>query len=188
MIKHRTLGYLAILTFAWLAPMAYAQVEPYIGFGYGQYKFEFESSDIDTDFDDDQNVWRLFGGVQLNKALGLELSIYNFDDARDRGLRSELEGASLAAIFAAPLHERFALFAKVGWFWWEADIKGTAVVIPGEPPLREDFDGDDVFFGAGLKVGLTDSVDLRIEYDRFELDRDINPDLDMASISLQARF
>lgn len=188
MIKHKTLGLMGAVALIVGAPMAYAQVEPYIGAGWGEYKFEFDSDAFDSDFDDDQDVWRVYGGVQFNEALGLEIAYYDFDEGGDGGLASDLEGASLAAIFSAPLHDRFSLFAKVGWFWWEADIEETSPVIPGVPPLSEDFDGDDVFFGAGLNVGLTDSLEVRLEYDRFELDRDINPDLDMASISLQYKF
>src|SRR5690606_9524232 len=160
------------------APMAYAEVEPYIGVGWGEYKFEFDSDVFDSSFDDNQDVWRLFGGVEFNEALALEISAYKFDDSGSDGLRADLEGASLAAVFSAPLHDRFSLFATVGWFWWEADIDEASPVTPGAPPLREDFNGDDVFFGAGLNVGLTEALELRVEYDRFELDRDIHPDLD----------
>lgn len=188
MIKYTTLGVIGSLALALGAPMAYAEIAPYIGAGWGEYKLEFDADAFDSDFDDDQHVWRIFGGVEFNDALALEIAVYDFDEGGSDGLEADLEGASLAAIFSAPIFDRFSLFAKVGWFWWEADIDETRVVIPGEPALSEDFDGDDVFFGAGLNVGLTESLEVRVEYDRFELDRDINPDLDMASVSLQYKF
>lgn len=192
MIKQTTLGLLG-LALAIVAPMTYAELEPYIGAGWGEYKLEFDGNDnLDSDFDDDQDFWRVFGGLQINDVLGVEVAYYEFDDADDRsgtdGLEAQLDGASIAAIFSAPLHDRFSLFAKVGWFWWEADISRTQTVIPGVDPLREDFDGNDVFFGAGLNFGLTESLEVRLEYDRFELDEDVNPDLDAASISLQWKF
>lgn len=180
---------LPFIALAASAPGVYAQellAEPYVGFGYGQYKLEFESDEVDTDFDDDQDTWRIYGGTQFTEALGAEISLYDFSGGTDTSLASDLEGASIAALFHAPLFDdRFSLFAKVGWFYWEADIETT---VPGAPVLSEDFDGNDVFFGAGAKLALTDAVALRLEYDRFELDEDINPELDQASLSLQFSF
>lgn len=190
MIKKTTIPlYLfSFLALAASAPGAYAQellADPYVGFGYGQYQLEFESPTTDDDFDESQDAMRVYAGTQLTKALAGEISVYDFDGGTDASISSDLEGVSIAALFTAPLHERFDLFAKVGWFWWESEIE-TAV--PGDPILSQDDDGDDVFFGAGAKVGLTEAIDLRFEYDRFELDNDVNPDLDYASVSVQVSF
>ncbi|MEX1032628.1 MAG: porin family protein [Cellvibrionaceae bacterium] len=188
MIKKTHVPIYIILALAVGAPSAYAQVEPYIGVGYGQYKFEFDD-DTDTDFDDNQEALRIFGGLHVSDMLGLEISWYEFDEASDDtpdgGFTSDLEGASLAATIGAPLHDRFSIFAKAGWFWWEAEVETT---IAGVPILSTDFEGDDLFFGLGAKIGLTDAVDLRFDYDRFELEDDIEPDLDYASVSIQVNF
>lgn len=206
MIRHTTVGILG-LALAVGAPLTYAKpirdwnLAPYIGAGWGEYKLDFKGHEhFHSDFDDNQDVWRVFGGLQFNDVLGAEITYYEFDDAKDRGrhrdhhdrryggLEADLDGWSIAAVFSAPLHDRFAVFAKVGWFWWEADINHTQTVIPGERPLRKNEDGDDVFFGAGLNIGVTEHLQVRLEYDRFELDEDINPNLDAASVSLQWRF
>lgn len=167
----------------------YAQklvAEPYVGFGYGQYRLEFDTGVDDDEFDDEQDAWKIYLGTQLTEAFGAEITGYDFSGGRDSSLESDLEGASIAALFHAPLFEdRFSLFAKVGWFWWEADVETT---VPGDPILSEDFDGNDLFFGVGAQLGLTDTLKLRLEYDRFELDEDINPELDYASASIQFHF
>lgn len=162
------------------------RAEPYVGFGYGQYQLEFDTDTDLDDFDDDQDAWRIFGGMQLTDALGAEISLYDFDSAGNTSLSTDLEGASIAALFHAPIiDDRFSLFAKIGWFFWEAEVETT---IPGDPVLSSDFDGNDLFFGAGLRIGFSDAFALRLEYDRFELEEDIEPDLDYASASLEFKF
>ncbi|MGQ9426638.1 porin family protein [Gilvimarinus sp. F26214L] len=187
MIKKTNLPILACIALSVGASGAYAQdreMSPYIGFGYGQYKLEFDA-DVDTDFDDDQNAFRIFGGMNFTDAFGAEISVYDFDEGDDNGITTDLEAASIAAVFRAPLHERFALFAKAGWFFWEADVETAA---PEGFAFGDELDGDDAFFGVGLSLGLTESIDLRLEYDRFELEDDIEPDLDYASASIQVNF
>lgn len=159
--------------------------EPYVGFGWGQYQLEFESPDIDDSFDESQDAVRLFAGTQFTDALAAEISLYDFEGGTDTNISTDLEGVSIATLFTAPLHERFDLFAKVGWFWWESEVETT---FPDDPVLSQDDDGNDVFFGVGAKVGLTDAIDLRLEYDRYDLDTNVNPDLDYASVSLQFSF
>lgn len=157
----------------------------YVGFGYGQYKLEFET-DTDTDFDDDRDALNVYVGGRFTRAIGAEITFYEFDDAEDSTLQTELEGASIAGVFYAPLWEnRFDIYLKLGWFFWESEVE--TAILPGAP-LTEDFEGDDFFYGAGVQFGFTDTFGLRLEYDRFELEDDIEPDLDYASVNLQFSF
>lgn len=180
-----TLGLLAAFM---LGPLA-VQADPpevYAGAGWGQYRLEFDDDRLDSDFDDDQNAYRLYFGGQFTETLGAEISVYEFDDTEDIGLDTELEGASIAGTFSAPVWEdRFSIFGKLGWFFWEADVRGTLAAAPFG---TQEYDGDDFFYGMGLKFGLADAIDLRVEYDRFELEDDFEPDLDYASASIQFNF
>lgn len=164
-----------------------AQADPpevYAGVGWGQYKLQFDDDRFDTDFDDDNDAWRFFFGGQFTDTLGAEISLYEFDDTEDVGLTTELEGASIAGTFSAPVWEdRFDIFGKLGWFFWEADVNDQV-----GPFGTQDYDGDDFFYGVGLKFQLADAFDLRVEYDRFELQDTFEPDLDYASASLQFNF
>jgi OOP family OmpA-OmpF porin len=168
-------------------------VEPYLGVGYGAYDLEFSSPaiDDDDDFSDDADAWRIYGGTHITESIALELSWYEFDDAEDEGdadtpaIQTELDGWSIAALFNAPVHQAFDLFAKVGWFWWDSD---DSLSVAGAPVGSRSDDGNDVFFGVGARVEVTDVFDVRLEYDRFELDSDVRPDLDYAAVSVQYNF
>lgn len=184
-MKKTNILFFTFLAMAAGAPAVYAEVDPYIGVGYGLYQFEVDEFDEFDEFDDDQEALRIFGGVHFNDMIGAEITLYEFDAAADADIESDLQGASIAALVGAPIHDRFSLFAKVGWFWWEAELEAT---VPGDPVLTADFEGDDLFFGVGAKIGLTDAIDLRLDYDRFELEDDIDPDLDYASLSIQVNF
>jgi hypothetical protein len=166
---------------------AFAQA--YVGIGYGQYRFEFDDDRIDSDFEDDREVIRLFAGGQFSDVFGLEVTYLDFDEAHDRDINAELEGWSLAGIFSAPLADNFAVYGKLGWFAWETDVQGQ---LGGNGPvlvnIDESIDGDDLFYGAGIKIGLGDAVALRFEYDRYEIDENIEPELDILSANLQVEF
>jgi hypothetical protein len=63
---------------------------------------------------------------------------------------------------------------KVGYLWWDAE-SSVAGVSAGE-------DGSDVFFGLGTGFALTETFDLRLEYELYQLD-----DADAHSVFLSAQ-
>ena len=162
--------------------------ETYIGIGQGEYKFEFDSDDIDTDFEDDQGVSRIYIGSKFSETVGIEFSFLEFDDANQNNLETEIEGLSLAGILSAPLSEHFSVFGKAGWFSWQADVDGQIGTGPAAISFSNEYEGDDLFYGLGLKLGLTNHVDLRVDYDRYELDEEIDPELDILSANVQFVF
>lgn len=183
----KTISITAVSLAALLAGFsAYADPpEFYVGAGYGQYKVEFDS-DVDTDFEDDQEALNIYFGGKFTEALGAEIKLYEFDEASDSNLVADLEGASIAGIFSAPIwEERFHIYGKVGWFFWESEVEASPI---SGVAVTEDFEGDDLFYGVGVKFGLGEVVDLRFEYDRFELDDRIEADLDYISGNIQFSF
>ncbi|WP_340680030.1 outer membrane beta-barrel protein [Paraglaciecola sp.] len=157
----------------------------YVGAGYGQYSIQFEDRENDIDFDDDSAVLKGYVGAQFNAYLSLELAYQNFDEANDIDNYAEIDGLSLAAIVSLPISENFSLFAKGGWFEWKADVSTT---IPAIGNITSSQEGGDIFYGAGLQYAFTKNIRARIEYERFELEDDIDPDLDVASVSIQYMF
>lgn len=187
--KLTLLAFPAVLLLASTSLPAVAdQPEAYVGLGYGQYRFEFDDEDLDSSFDDDQAVLKAFVGGQFTEAFGLEFTYLNFDEASDNDLNAEIDGWSIAGVFSAPLHDNFDIYGKLGWFAWEAEYTGQAAVGNVLVDVQGDIDGDDIFYGAGLRFGLSDAVDLRLEYDRYELDDNIDPEMDTLSASLQFNF
>lgn len=163
------------------------QPEFSIGAGYGLTKLK------DDDFKEDEAAKKIFALVKFNEYVGLEASYIDFDEAGNDVLTLDADGQTLAVIFEAPINEAFSLYVKGGQLWWDADSSISALNASG------DYDGDEGFWGGGAKFRLTDNLDLRIEYERFdfkisrdEIDvlqqDDINMNVDFASVSLQFTF
>lgn len=163
------------------------QPEFSIGGSYGLTKLK------DDEFKEDEAAKKLFAVVKFNQYIGLEASYIDFDEAGNDALTLDADGKTLAVIFEAPINQAFSLYIKGGQLWWDADASVSALNVNG------DYDGDEGFWGGGAKFRLTDNLDLRIEYERFdfkisrdEIDvlqqSDIKMNVDFASIGLQFTF
>lgn len=174
MKSFRTLLVLPLLAgFLALPPAAHAQPEFYFGAGYGLF-------DINEDeFDDNDTVWKAYAGFNFNRAIGIELSWVDFNEAREAGNSFQADGWGAAAVLSLPLSENFSLYGKAGQFFWDSDTRQT-----GLPGVVSD-DGDDPFFGAGAKFRLNDLLDLRLEWERYDV---ADVDLDTVFVMLQASF
>lgn len=159
----------------------------YIGAGYG-----FVKAEGADEFDDDNDVGRVFLGGQFHQAVSIEGSYIDFGEYGDSAASSDIDGLTLAVKAGLPLGEYVTLYALGGSLWWDADFKALGV--------SGDADGQEFFYGAGASFALTHSLDLRLEYNRFDLefDRDeigifgagddLDTELDYASLALQYTF
>jgi hypothetical protein len=162
--------------------------ELYFGAGYGQYKFEFHDDDIDTDFSEDKEVNKLIIGGNFTDVVGIEFNYLDFGDVEDNGINLEVDGMSLGGVLHAPISDYFSIFGKAGVLSWEADINGQLGTGPAAIAFREKIEGDDLYYGIGAKFGLGHAVDLRVDYDRYEVDEDFDPELDIVSAAVQFNF
>lgn len=160
-----------------------------IGAGYGVTALK------DEDFDEDETARKLFAVVKFNEYIGLEGAYIDFDGAGNDQLSIDPKGKALALILEAPLTEGFSIYAKGGQMWWDADANLDLGIIEGS----DDYDGKETFWGLGTKFRITDNLDLRIEYERFNFEisrdevdvlqpNDIDMDVDYASVNLQFTF
>lgn len=157
------------------------EISPYIGGGLGYYRLDDDDFlDEDDNLKDDQYSWRLLGGVEFNRIFGLEAGYVDFGETEDGTFTMDADGWTFAATVAIPFSDYIAPYAKIGQLYWDRTQK-----IDGIDSVRYTDDDNDMFYGAGLRLGLTERVDLRLEYERFTLD---NTDLDMASANLVLRF
>jgi hypothetical protein len=125
-----------------------------IGAGYGMTKLK------DNDFDEDEAAKKAFAVVKFNEYIGVEAAYILFDEAGNDTLSLDADGKTLAVIFEAPISPAFSLYAKGGQLWWNADasINSSAV------DVSDDYDGDETFWGGGVKFRLAENLDLRVEY------------------------
>jgi OOP family OmpA-OmpF porin len=165
------------------------QPEFSIGGGYGLTKLK------DGDFDEDEAAKKAFAVFKINEYIGIEAAYIDFDESGNDVLDVDLKGKALDIILELPISPAFSVYAKGGQMWWEADTN----IDTSNFLSSSDHDGDETFWGIGAKFRLAEHLDLRIEYERFNFEisreeinvlqpRDINMDVDFASVNLQFTF
>ncbi len=166
------------------APVAVSQtssereIRPYLGGGVGYYRLEDEDFLNENDrLKDNRGTWRAFGGVEFGRIFSLQVGHIDFGRSEDGNAEMEADGNTVAGMVALPVTDVFAPYAKVGNLSWDRERSLG--------PLSSSDSGDDPFYGAGVRLTLTDHTDLRLQYERFQLD---DTDLDMASAGIQFNF
>lgn len=155
------------------------EISPYVGGGIGYYRLnDGNFLDEDERLKDDRYAWRAFAGVDFARFLALEAGYIDFAKASSGNASLDVDGWTAAVVGAIPLTQTFALTGKVGNLWWDATQETGA-------GGRSSDSGDDIFYGVGVRFSMTPNTDLRVEYDRYEVD---DVDLDTASLNLQYRF
>ncbi|HKQ29695.1 MAG TPA: porin family protein [Burkholderiales bacterium] len=162
-------GLLGALILAPVASTYAATAEPgfYLGGSWGAYKVD------EGDLDDNDDMLKGFVGAQFNSWFGVEGQWNDFNRLNNGGDEFEADGWGLSALFTLPMSDTSSLFAKIGNFWWdsESSFAGSA----------RDPDGDDVFYGAGFKIGFNRHFAVRLEWERFDI-ADIDVDAFTAGI------
>lgn len=146
----------------------------YAGAGAGQ-------SMVDEWFADDEDIgFQVYGGYQFTPYFGLEAAYTDFGDVDVTGGVGELDADafSLVAVGTIPFTDRFSGYAKAGFNRWDADAD-----VPGIGRVSDD--GTDPTYGLGLQYRFTDTVALRGEYSRFEMD---DVDVDLAQVQVRFDF
>lgn len=145
----------------------------YAGAGVGQ-------SMVDEYFiDDEDTAFQVFGGYQFNPYFGLEAAYSDFGDIdlRSGAAGFKADTLSLVAVGTLPFTDNFSGYAKAGVHDWDTDYSGPSSLRPGGA------DGTDPTYGLGLQYRFSDTIALRGEYSRFEMD-----DVDMDLAQIQIRF
>ncbi|HBG30013.1 MAG TPA: hypothetical protein DDW98_05205 [Gammaproteobacteria bacterium] len=191
----RKLSLLTLLSFGSLLPLT-AQADdmylrPYIGISYvyaTAQDLEIGDQEIElpedvTDFDDDVSTGKGFIGVELLPWLGLEGQYIELGETEEAGFELSGDVYTAAVVLALPLaNDFFTIFAKGGMAWWDVELDG-----PG--PLDKGWDGDNVFYGAGVKFKILPHLYVRAEYERIPVDKDnFEVNFDLASAGLQFTF
>jgi len=170
-----TMTVLMVLTLA-TAP-AYAQGF-YAGAAIGNTFFssEFEdAADEVTKIDENSTAWKIFGGFNGHKFLGIEGGYRDFGtiktDVGDYSLESKTKGWDIEALgkFEIAIVQ---VFGKAGVMFWSNDFNEG-----------ENTDGTDFFWGLGAGVALG-PIGVRLEWESLEVG---GPD-NMSMVSLGATF
>lgn len=171
-MKQRTrIGGIALVLAATAAlPASAAQF--YVGASWLSTDAEFETA-VD-DFDTDDSGWKVFGGVDFLKFLGVEVSY------RDLGTFSETIGsnsfdadltvydAELRGIL--PIGKALELFAKAGY----GNIAVDLTTSDGVTTISDDDDDWEILYGVGVGIKLGEGFGVRAEWEQWDVDTSLN--------------
>ena len=176
-MKRKTIVLAGLAASFLVAPgLAVADSGLYIGGSVG-------STTIDEDFDGailDSNAtaYRLVGGYQFGDLFGLEIGYQDFGEIEELPVLLSADGWTAGATLDLPVSDTFSLFGRAGVFFWEADIviDGFSIDVPSD---------ENLYYGAGAKVNVSNNFALIGDWSRFELDE---VDTDVISIGFTYQF
>ena len=139
----------------------------YIGFGGGMSFLEPESDSAALSLTEDSDVaYKLFGGYRFTQNLGMEvfwsdLGAAELGSSSNNSVDIEYSAYGIGGVYSYPLNNRWHLSAKAGIGRLENDAEDIEI-----DRVNENF----IYVGAGATWNITDSWDLRAEYEHFDTD------------------
>ncbi len=150
----------------------------YLGGGAGYNRIESQDfPNSNDDVEDSRVSYKGIIGARLSPVFSVEGQYINFGTAEDGANQVKADGFTAGVVADIPVSEWFSPYAKAGALFWDADGRFSNV--------RSSDDGTDFTYGVGARFGLSQALDLRFEYERFELN---DTSIDMASANLQFNF
>lgn len=150
--------------------------------------------------DDNRHLgYKLFGGYQFNQYLAIEGGYFNLGRFGFTATTIppgtfagdiRLQGANMDIVGLLPLTTRFAAFARAGvdYVWAKDQFAGTGAVVVQNPDASNH--SAQYKFGVGLQFGITRSLDLRAEAERYRVNDAVGNrgDIDLFSLGVLYRF
>ena len=156
----------------------------YAGFGFGQSRYR---DNINGTISNNTRTpgWKVYSGYQFNKYLGVEGGFANLNDmtaytATSR-VNTNADAWTLAAVGSYPLTNKFSVMAKLGAAYV---LTSTNTRVGAGRNEHTGYDSYQPYYGVGLKYALLNNVDLRAEWERFDLDH-YNIDLMTAGFAVK---
>jgi len=160
------------------APAAFADENAgwYVGGGIGQFNAQIDDfTEIDDTvdrWDEDDTAYKLFAGYRLNKVLAFELDYINLGEPAGAvvpgvNLDSSVDGFAPYVVGTLPLGNFFEVYARLGYFFYDATLG-----VENELDNRVEFDeeSEDVVYGAGVGANIGEKLNIRFEYEKFDLE------------------
>jgi len=171
---------LVVLGSVALAPGAFAQEQRevsgfYLGAGAGQFNAQIDDvDDIATTVDrwsEDDTAYKIFAGYRLNRFVGFEVDYINLGKPSGQvvpgfNLDAEVDGFAPYVVGTVPLGPYLELYGRAGYYFYDATT-GTENVLGNRVEVKEE--SKDPVWGAGIGANLGEKLNLRFEYERFDL-------------------
>ena len=137
---------------------------------------------------EDGSGWKFFVGYMFNEYVGLQLAFVDLGDLESeftasvppdeidallesgaRLLPGRGRGMSVDVVFEYPASEKFAVYMTLGMFYSEPEAEQT-VAQGGTGQFKRKDNEQDVAASIGLKFKFGNKYDLRIAYERYDID------------------
>ena len=168
----------ATLAVAAAAPAAYAQDANsgfYLGGGIGQFNAQIDDIDqVDNTvdgWDEDDTAYKFFGGYRMNNFLAFELAYINLGEPSGRvvpgrNVDASVDGFAPYVVGTFPIGKWFEVYGRLGYYFYDATV-GVEDEIDGRAEFDEE--SEDLVYGAGIGANIGERLNVRFEYERFDL-------------------
>jgi opacity protein-like surface antigen len=147
----------------------------YIGGGVGQFNAQIDDvDDVDAtvdEWDEDDTAYKFFGGYRMNRFLAFELDYINLGEPSGASIPgfnvdASVDGFAPYVVGTIPLGPYFEVYGRLGYYFYDATVG-----IEDELDNRVEFDeeSEDLVWGAGVGTNIGEKLNLRFEYERFDL-------------------
>src|SRR6185503_6992937 len=171
---------LSALALAAAIPAAYAQEQEevsgfYLGGGLGQFNAGIDDVDqVDNTIDhwkDDDTAYKFFAGYRLNRFLGFEVDYINLGEPSGSvvpgfNVDASVDGFAPYVVGTVPLGPYFELYGRLGYYFYDSTVGRTDAL---NNRVEFDEESQDLVWGGGIGANLGEKVNLRLEYERFDL-------------------
>jgi opacity protein-like surface antigen len=172
---------LAALAAVALAPAAFAQQQEevagfYAGGGVGQFTASVDDVDDLDDtiegWDEDDTAYKFFAGYRLNPFLGFELAYINLGEPSGTvvpgfNVDASVDGFAPYVVGTIPLGPWFEIYGRLGYYFYDATY-GADTTAFGR--IEVDEESEDLVYGAGVGANIGEKLNLRLEYEKFDLE------------------
>ncbi|MBT9539314.1 outer membrane beta-barrel protein [Thiobacillus sp.] len=141
-------------------------LSPYIGAGAGKATSDI-SCPTGVSCDDSDTGWKIFGGLEVNEYISMEVGYIDLGEVTYSGTQSgtrEVNGMIMDLVGTYAINPSFVLSARGGMNFLNAEVNGTIA----NTPTNNTGDTDLAWsFGLGAQYNLTPAVGLRLDWERF---------------------
>lgn len=148
----------------------------YLGGGFGQFNAQIDDvDDVDNtvdDWDESDDTYKLFAGYRVNPFLSFELDYINLGEPSGAvvpgfNVDSAVDGFAPYVIGTIPLGKWFEVYGRLGYYFYDATV-GVENTVGGRVEFDEE--SEDLVYGAGVGLNLAERLNIRFEYEKFDLE------------------
>lgn len=165
-MKKHLLSSLAICAATLSAPLASADMRYnagdklgfYAGGSYGLAKSR------GGEFDDDDDILGAMFGFKFNPYFGVEGVYTKFGEFGNALASAEVDGYGVAVVGSLPVTDMLSIYAKAGQFFSQVEVEVAG--------FDDTFDDEQIFYGLGVDLAISDPLSVIAEYDRYRVNVD----------------